>query len=215
MKFSWKFFYLAFFFMLVANISYADTTLSNLSTRLNAMHTLQADFTQTVYDNRGKVIQTSYGHMALQRPGRFRWQIVKPIPQLIIANASRIWIYDPDLEQVTLRSLKNVAGETPALLLSHVNNALEDDFTVSTKPNTSSTTEQFLLTPKKADNMFSSIELDFTNKKLSTMRLKDQLGHATLIQFKNAKDNVNLPATFFNFKPPANTDVIDETHKEK
>ncbi len=64
-------------------------------------------------------MQRSYGKMALERPGKFRWEVTKPIPQLIIANEAKLWIYDPDLEQVTIRRLKVTSGETPALLLSH------------------------------------------------------------------------------------------------
>ncbi len=68
--------------------------------------------------------------MALQRPGKFRWEVVKPNAQLIIANGSRLWIYDPDLEQVIIRAFKHATGQTPALLLSDDNATLSKDFNV-------------------------------------------------------------------------------------
>src|SRR5262245_45378285 len=102
-----------------ATTVYASPTSDDLSKRLSAMSSMQANFTQTVYNNRGKITQKSYGRMAMQRPGKFRWDVTRPIPQLIIANQSKLYIYDSDLQQLTIRSLNKAAGETPALLLSH------------------------------------------------------------------------------------------------
>src|SRR5437016_1696485 len=115
--------------LLTCNVFAAST--SDLSNVLNSIRTMKANFIQTVYDNRGKAIQQSKGQMALARPGKFRWDVKKPIPQLIIANNTKLWIYDPDLQQVTIKSLQHVTGETPALLLSHENNVLENDYKVS------------------------------------------------------------------------------------
>ncbi len=193
--------------------TYADPSI-DLSNLLNSVHTVRANFTQTVYDNRGKVIQRAYGHMALQRPGKFRWDVTKPVPQLIIANATRLWIYDPDLEQVTIRSLSGAAGETPALLLSHVNTTLANDFLVQSLP-TKSGLNRFELKPKKSDNMFSSIEMGFKTNQLHEMRLQDNLGHTTVIQYENIQTNITLSASLFTFKPTAKIDVIDETRKKQ
>jgi outer membrane lipoprotein carrier protein len=96
--------------LLFVNAAYAAPS-TDLSTLLNSLHSMRSDFTQTVYDNHGKAIQKSYGQMALQRPGKFRWEIKKPIPQVIVANDTRLWVYDPDLEQVTIRALHQAAGD--------------------------------------------------------------------------------------------------------
>lgn len=175
---------------------------------------MKANFTQTVYDNRGKATQISYGKMAMQRPGKFRWDVTKPIPQLIIANESKLWIYDPDLEQVTVRSLKKVAGESPALLLSHDNASLENTYIVKPIQRNAPQWSWFSLTPKQADNMFVSIQLGFTNNQIQEMRLQDNLGHNTVIQFKDIQVNPSLSASLFTFKPSAKVDVIDETRKK-
>jgi outer membrane lipoprotein carrier protein len=192
----------------------AETSATELSNILKSIHSLRANFIQTVYDNRGKAIQHSNGRMALQRPGKFRWEVMKPIPQLIIANGSRLWIYDQDLQQVTIRSLSKTSGETPALLLSHVNTFIEKDFTVQTLSQKSMGEVWFSLKPKKPDNMFSFIEMGFLNKQIHEMRFKNNLGHRTLIQFKNLNTNVRLAASLFYFKSSTKIDVIDET-KEK
>jgi outer membrane lipoprotein carrier protein len=176
---------------------------------------MQSNFTQTVFDNRGKAIQKSYGRMALERPGKFRWQILKPIPQVIIANDSRLWIYDPDLEQVTIRALQKATGETPALLLSHENTAIENDFAVKELTKESPEWRWFLLTPKKEDSVFASVQMGFVNDQIREMRLEDHLGHTTNIKFENPKTNTPLAPSLFIFKPPANVDVIDETSQRK
>lgn len=185
---------------------------SELESLLSNIHTMQANFNQTVYDNRGKAVQKSYGTMAIDRPGKFRWQVTKPIPQLIVANQSRLWIYDPDLEQVTIRALSHTAGETPALLLSHENMAIAKSFTVSVAP--SKTNDRlFTLVPREADSMFASIQLRFVKNQIEEMRLKDHLDHTTSIQFTNIKTNLALSSSLFNFKAPKGADVIDETRK--
>lgn len=187
------------------------TPSSNLVNLLNSVRSMQANFTQIVYDNRGKQIQQSYGRMAMMRPGKFRWEITRPIPQLIIANESRLWIYDSDLQQVTVRSLKQAAGETPALLLSDVNRVLDKGYTVKQLQGKSQGWRWFVLIPRNVDNMFASIQMGFMNGQIHEMRLQDHLGHTTMIQFRNARINTKLSFLLFTFKPPAHVDIIDET----
>lgn len=195
--------------LLVALPTFANpVSLTNL---LATMQSMQADIVQTIYDNHGKAIQKTTGTIALQRPGKFRWEVKKPIPQLIIANQNKIWIYDADLEQVTIRALDQEAGETPALLLSSNDDAIAKNFNVTENDNASEQT--FTLLPKKKDSIFESVQMKFTNGQLQSMQLKDSLGHVTMIAFKNAKINTTLSPKLFIFTPPANVDVIDETKK--
>lgn len=205
----------AFVLSLLTMAAHADTATTDLSALLNAVKTMRATFTQTTYDSRGKVTQKSYGKMAMQRPGKFRWEVTKPIPQLIIANQSKLWIYDPDLEQVTIRTLSTTTGESPALLLSHDNVSLDQNFAVKSIQRDSPDWQWFALTPKKkADNMFESIQLGFKNKQIHEMRLQDNLGHSTIVQFQNIQLNISLATALFTFKPSSKIDVIDETHKK-
>ncbi|TAK76540.1 MAG: outer membrane lipoprotein chaperone LolA [Gammaproteobacteria bacterium] len=211
MKLSFLRYILPIFFFAMTFSAHAITPSSELSALLNATRSMQADFTQTIYDNRGKAVQQSYGHMAIQHPGQFRWQVIKPIPQLIIANGPRLWIYDPDLEQVTIRSLHQTAGDTPGLLLSHDNVKLEEDYTIKLSPKLSNGLRWFILVPKTSDNTIAKVEMGFVNNQISQMQLQDRLGHTTLIRFKNVKINTSLPTSLFVLKAPANADVIDET----
>lgn len=186
---------------------------ADLSHLLNALHTMRASFTQKVVDNHGKVLQQSSGQMSLERPGRFRWETKKPVPQVVVANGSKLWIYDPDLEQVTIRTLKHAAGETPALLLSDVNAVLDKDFGITQMEKGEQGWHWFTLTPKGKDNMFATIQLAFENGKVRQMKLQDHLGHATIIQFDHVESNMSLSPALFNFKPPKNADVINEAQQ--
>lgn len=199
--------------MITTTLVHADPG-SELTTLLNNVQSMKANFTQTIYDNKNKAVQKSYGVMSMQRPGKFRWDVKKPIPQLIIANQSKLWIYDADLMQVTIRSLKKAAGETPALLLSDVNGSLQKDFTVTPIAAKTPNSKWFNLVPKKADNSFSAVKLVFVNNEIVQMDLTDQMGHTTKIEYKNIQTNVPLAANLFTFKPGANVDVIDETRKK-
>lgn len=114
--------------LFVVQIANAQSS-TELSDLLKSVQGMKANFTQTLYDGRGKAKQTSYGNMAMQRPGKFRWEVTKPMPQLIIANQTTLWIFDPDLEQVTIRSLSKASGETPAFLLSD-SSAVDAHYTV-------------------------------------------------------------------------------------
>lgn len=185
---------------------------SELTDLLNQMQTMRASFKQIIYDNRGKAVQQSSGTMALNRPGKFRWQVTQPMPQTIIANSGRLWVYDPDLQQVVIRSLQTEAGEAPALLLSNQNATFDTNYSISNLP-AEQGLKWFLLKPKQKDNMFSAVKLAFAGSQLKEMVLEDQIGHVTRMQFTKIEMNVNLPASLFEFKAPAGTDVIDETKK--
>lgn len=204
-----------FIFTLVVSlfsIAANATASSDLSGLLKGIRSMKADFTQTIFDNRDKPIQKSYGNMALVRPGKFLWQTTKPIPQLIIANDSRLWIYDPDLEQVTIRALHKATGESPALLLSHEDAEIDHDYTVKTISKKAG--KWFVLIPRGEDSVFEQVEMGFNGAELTEMRLQDHIGHHTQILFKHTQTNVNIPASLFTFKKTANIDVIDETkHK--
>jgi outer membrane lipoprotein carrier protein len=197
---------------------HAQTASDDLTNLLLNIHTMQADFVQTIRDQQsGKTVQQSRGHIMLERPGKFRWDVTSPIAQLIIANGTRLWIYDKDLEQVTIRLFRKATGQTPALLLSDKNLTLGKDFNVSVINNPSQIAgiEKFLLTPKDKEDTFETITLTFMNKQIHEMQLKDHLDHLTVIAFQRVQMNKPLAGSLFTFQPPANVDVIDETKNRK
>jgi outer membrane lipoprotein carrier protein len=194
---------------MISTLSFADpqTDLANL---LNHVQSMQANFQQTIYDNRGKAVQQAVGRIALERPNRFRWQVIKPIPQLIVANQSTLWVYDSDLQQVTIRTLKQASDDAPALLLSHDATQLLQKYTVKALSPTNAKWQWFELRPKMSSN-FVLIKLGFHQRQIQVMDLVDQLGHTTRIQFLNPRFNMKLSSALFTFKPPAHVDVIHET----
>lgn len=202
--------------LLFCATSFAQTASETLTNLLLNIHTMQADFTQTIQDKDAKSIQRSQGRMALERPGKFRWEVLSPVKQLIIANKSRLWIYDPDLEQVVVRSFHRAAGQTPALLLSDTNLALGKDFNVTLMHNPSQIagTQLFLLTPKNTNDPLEKIILTFHGKQIYQMQLADRLDHVTIITFRQVKQGIAFSAGTFVFKPPPQVDVIDETNNK-
>jgi outer membrane lipoprotein carrier protein len=191
---------------------FASSAADQLLPLLNNVSSMKADFTQTIFDNHDRAVQKSVGTLALSRPGKFRWDVKKPMPQLIIANQSRLWIYDPDLEQVTIRSFKAASSDTPALLLSHPDAKLNQDYVVTTIQRKPASLQWFSLKPRNPDNLFEEVQLGFKAAQISEMRLVDHLGHTTQIEFTNIQTNPSLSPALFVFKAPnSQVDVIDET----
>jgi outer membrane lipoprotein carrier protein len=128
-----------------------------------------------------------------------------------------LWIYDPDLEQVTIRNFSKTAGQTPAFLLSDQNLMIGKDFNVEMVPAVSQVagTQMFQLTPKDKDDSFEKITLTFVGKQIRQMQLEDRLGHLTTIGFQNVTMDIPLSDSLFRFTPPAKVDVIDETKNQK
>lgn len=148
------------------------------------------------------------GTMALERPGKFRWETLSPNHQIIIANGQYIWFYDVDLEQATVQNLKQHAN-SPALLLSGSTTALEERFKIlecATKENDVS----FRLAPRMNQDMVKEVLLKFAANKLKQMSVVDNLGQKTLFEFSQVKINPKLSRTLFQFHPPKNVDVIKQ-----
>ncbi|MDD4893010.1 MAG: outer membrane lipoprotein chaperone LolA, partial [Candidatus Rickettsiella isopodorum] len=123
-----KLFFLTLILCLVTNQVLAGDQLSQL---LNNLQTFRADFTQTVMNARGQVLQQVSGKMTIQRPGRFRWEVIRPSRQLLIADGQRIWFYDIDLQQITIQKQKSVDADSPAALLSDSPKNLTQQFIIN------------------------------------------------------------------------------------
>jgi chaperone LolA len=181
---------------------------------LNGLHSLQSDFVQTVQDSREQVTEKTTGTLAIKRPGKFRWDYAKPHQQTIVSDGKRIWVYDPELEQVTIRSVDQTISGTPAMLLSgdgKNGNALKDNFVVDHAERH----EDMLvinLAPKRADTDFKLVQLALRDNSLVAMSLTDKLGQTTLVEFHLFRRNATLSDSQFSFTAPKGVDVIDNTH---
>lgn len=187
-------------------LAHADAPQDALKHFVDGIHTLQADFRQVQTDEKGRVVKSQTGHMWLSRPGKFRWSYQKPYEQLIVCDGRKIWVYDPDLKQVTVRPAKEALTGSPAALLSQ-KAALKDAFKLEDGGNDLGVQTVRLL-PKSKDSDFKSIELSLRDGVPERMVFHDQLGDATDITFSNLKSNAAIPVDTYVFKPPAGVEVV-------
>jgi chaperone LolA len=170
--------------------------------------TAEADFSQTVSDKSGRITQQASGKMAFARPGKFRWDYSKPYEQVIVGDGARLWLYDVDLEQVTVKSLGDVIAGTPAALLAG-DNAIEKYFTLK-DAGQGDGLEWLEATPKNKDTTFERIRMGFQGDVLVQMELFDFFGQRTTLKLTNFARNPAIPASTFKFTPPKGADVIGE-----
>ena len=170
---------------------------------------LDGRFTQQVFDDRGQLKETSSGRVALATPDRFRWEYTKPYPQLIVADGAKVWVHDPDLEQVTVRPQGVEERNSPlAALLDPAQR--ERRFNIA-EGGTRDGLEWLQLTPRDADDAsFQSARLGFAASDLQRMEVTDALGQRTTIAFSGWKRNPRFAADTFRFTPPAGADVIGQ-----
>lgn len=169
---------------------------------------LRADFEQTVTDAKGKVIQEAKGTFALQRPGKFRWDYRAPYQQIIVADGRKIWVYDADLEQVTVKPLGAALGGTPAQLLSGTR-PLEQDFIISSLPPRDGL-EWVELVSKAKEKEFERVRLGFDQRDLRMMEITDSFGQNTQLKFSSLQRNPVIDAKTFVFVPPKGVDVVSD-----
>lgn len=175
---------------------------------LDSTKTVRADFAQIVVAKNGRKPQQSTGVMMFSRPGKFRWQIEKPYSQLLLGDGEKVWIYDPDLRQVTVKKVGAALGGTPAALLAG-DNAFEKNFTLRELGEREGM-DWLEAIPKTPDSGFEKIHLGFAGNDLKAMELFDNFGQTTSLLFARLERNPPLAASLFRFTPPAGADVIGD-----
>jgi outer membrane lipoprotein carrier protein len=170
--------------------------------------TAEADFSQTVADKTGRVTQQASGRMAFARPGKFRWDYTAPYEQVIVGDGVKLWLYDADLEQVTVKSLGDVIAGTPAALLAG-DNSIEKYFTLKNAGKAGGL-EWLEATPKNKDTTFERIRMGFKGDVLAQMELDDFFGQRTTLKLSRFVRNPTIAPSRFTFTPPKGADVIDE-----
>ena len=170
---------------------------------------LSASFVQTVHGPNGAVTETSTGTVQLQAPRQFRWEYVEPFPNLIVADGDHIWIYDPDLEQVTVRQQSLEEQNSPLAALIDPG---ELDRQFDAREVADAGGLQWLeLTPKKADDApFERARLGLGADGLAKMEMFDALGQRTVMTFTDWKRDPAFAKGTFVFVPPADVDVVGE-----
>jgi len=193
-----------------ASVANADSgALERVERYLTPLTTLSANFSQVVRNRDGDIIERSQGSLAIRRPDRFRWEYREPNEQTIVADGKRLWLYDRDLEQVTVRTLTEGLGSTPAMLLSgggDIGAAFSGDGV-----QTAGDWTWCRLKPRQADSDFESVSLAFDAKgELAGMELRDKLGQSTVVEFSSVRRNQRLDDALFQFEPPPGADVIGD-----
>jgi outer membrane lipoprotein carrier protein len=173
---------------------------------LSGLASWTADFQQTIDDGHGNVLRSAAGRLYLQRPGKFRWDYIKPSEQVILADGKQIWFYDKDLAQANVRDMDTNLASTPASLLSG-SGSVSTQFNVTSLPPRGGL-QWFQLVPKHAATDFQLVRIGFDKGELRSMFLADKLNQITQLTFSNSKRNDNLAPDLFTFVPPAGVDVI-------
>ncbi|MGH8687947.1 MAG: outer membrane lipoprotein chaperone LolA [Burkholderiales bacterium] len=193
--------------LLVPALAQADA-MQRFHEFLRDTHSARADFEQKVYDREHRLVQASTGRFEFQRPGRFRWQTLQPFEQLIVGDGERVWIYDPDLKQVTVRPMGKALGATPAALLAGSAD-VERAFTFADGGRERGL-EWLVATPREKESGFDSMRLGFGASGLEAMELADHFGQTTVLQFSRIARNVTPDPASFRFTPPKGVDVLGE-----
>lgn len=197
-------------FLLVVTLScFAGNSEESLQTQLNSNQQMSGRFTQVISSERSSKTQSSTGEFWLKKPSKFRWHYSTPYIQKIISNGEKIWVYDDDLEQVTVKKSTQAIDSTPlgiilgsASIDKHFNAAtleLKDDL------------EWMRLTPKNESSGFDYIDIGFKNGLLSRMLLQDSFGQITRLQFTDVEVHADIDDDDFDFEIPEGTDIFEET----
>jgi outer membrane lipoprotein-sorting protein len=223
--------FIAFLLILSTPLAAADA-LARLKSFIGGTHSAQANFTQEVRDKKGKHIQSASGMMQFSRPGKFRWSYQKPYEQIIVGDGTRFWLYDVELNQVTVKKLDAALGSSPAALLSG-SHEIERDFDLKNgacepQPGAGQQPasgvqgnsapcakgedglEWLEARPKVRDSGFERIRMAFNARsELVIMELYDAMGHVTVLHFYGMLINPEFPPALFKFEPPKGADVLD------
>jgi len=201
---------LAVFIMSIclSGLSLAQTAAQSLGKQLGHQTNIEADFVQYVLDASGSRLQETHGHMVLAQPNRFWWQTQDPFAQLIVSNGKQLWVYDNDLEQVTVQALDHRTTNTPALLLSGNGTNIGEKFTVVMK-RADNGLVLYHLTPKDPESLYQTLRLNFKNNQLLEMQLEDSMYQKTSLIFSNLVLNPNIIDDLFEFVAPKGVDVLE------
>ena len=177
-----------------------------LAARLEALERFAATFTQAIAGNRGQILEESTGYVLLARPD-FKWVVNEPYPQVITTEGDLLKVYDPDLEQLSIRPLSDALMDTPISLLTSAEVDLGEHFNVIRLPVEADGMDSYVVTPTGEESLFAEIRLTFSSAGLDALGIVDHLGQFTEIRFQVDPDRV-IQSADFELEVPPGTDVI-------
>ncbi|MCL5975083.1 MAG: outer membrane lipoprotein chaperone LolA [Gammaproteobacteria bacterium] len=194
--------------LILPSLAFAESAIDRLNSFVKQVSQLEADFQQTVIDTDGQVVEEATGQFLLSRPGKFRWDYDTPFPQQIVADGERIWFYDVDLEQITVKLQDEALAETPAGLLSG-NTLPEAEYNI-VELESEDELQWVRLMPKENDNTYQTVALAFDANGIREMLMVDSFDQRTRLVFSNVQINHKLPDSKFKFTAPAGVDVVGD-----
>jgi len=202
-----KLIFLNFIYLII--IQTGSTNTDPLQYFLTDLRSLEAKFVQILINENGDELERTEGVLYLQTPDSFFWHYQKPYAQKIISNGSKLWIFDEDLEQVTVKNIDNKIEQTPAGIILG-NHSIKEHF-VQISIGVIDGYDWIELTPRDLDAQYKNIKIGFNNNNLGMMIIIDNLEQITRIDFSDSKKNIKLSSEIFNFNVPDNIDIFDET----
>ncbi len=193
--------------LVCGGVALAADGVDDLRAFVSEVKTGRAQFTQVVTSGDGLKKKNSNGYFEFSRPNRFRFVYSKPFEQVLVGDGQKVWMYDPDLNQVSTRSLSDALGATPAALLS--GNGLDKDFDLSPLPAKDGLTWA-KATPRVKESNFQYLSVGFRGKDLAALEIIDSFGQRSMLQFADWKPGVTWSATHFEFVVPAGADVLTQ-----
>jgi len=198
---------LVVFLWVVASAAQA-ASIERLRSFVHDTQTARASFTQVVTDRNGRTKQEASGEFAISRPGKFRWSVTQPYQQLLVGDGERVWIYDPDLNQVVKRRADQALGTTPAALLAG-KEEVERAFDWQDLP-AADGLEWLGARPKDKESSFTEIRLGFDASGLAALDIYDNFGQRTRVKLASLERNPKLSPDLFKFTPPKGADVVGD-----
>ena len=175
----------------------------------NGLNTLHASFEQRVISSDGSIQDSSSGQVWLSRPRLFRWEYGGDFPELVVADGSRIWIYDEMLEQVTVKDQSDMELDSPLMLLTDPGR-LDEQFEVREVGEAEDGIQLLELRARSMETEFERVLLGLRNDQLVLMVIEDAFGLRTELRFGQIERNPALDMALFSFEPPDSVDVIGD-----
>jgi len=194
--------------LVAGTASAADTARARLDAFSKGLSSVSASFEQQISDATSGKTKISRGTLSLKAPRQFRWDTTTPYKQLIVADGEKVWIYDPDLEQVTVRAQGTEEAHSPLTVLTDLSQ-LDRDFTTSEQGEHDGQV-WLRLKSKDKEPQFEYADLGFDQTGLASMAFKDTFDNSTQIRFSGWQRNAKLAPDLFKFTPPKGVDVVGD-----
>jgi len=188
-----------------ASASAEEVIGARLARALASLSAVRAEFTQELRRSESAPVERARGTFYVKKPGRFRWDYADP-KQLIVCDGEHLWLYDPELEQATVKAVRDALAQTPAMILSG-ESTVADHYTVR-GGGTAHGLEIAVLTPRAADGDFREVRIGLAGAEIRRLEFVDRLNQRTTIELTRVERNPTLKDSLFTFTPPVGVDVI-------